>query len=248
MDWHVPTSDRMFSFMVPLPLLTSPGTHAGSLPTSAGFEQEARVIPIPSLTMLPDGGLPRGAVVQLACSHRLGQGTSLALRACCCAQQQAVLRGGQPAWCAWLDPCQTLHAPGVASHGVCLERLLVVHPPAHAIGRIAVRMVLSTVFSLLVIDLHGVPGASLDPPLRPWLNIVRRLAIAARETDTCVLLLTDRILAASCGLPVALRLELEQPNDRVLRLKIAKERRGRVGMPIELAYTRPTAGPVARSA
>jgi hypothetical protein len=126
--------------------------------------------------------------------------------------------------------------------------LLVVHPPAHAIGRIAVRMTLSTVFSLLVIDIHGVPGASLDPPLRPWINIVRRLAIAARETDTCVLLLTDQTHAASCGLPVALRLELEQPHDGVLRMKVAKERRGRVGMPIDLAYVRPAPGPVARSA
>src|SRR5271157_179766 len=59
--------------------------------------------------VLPDGGLPRG-VVELASPRALGGATSLAL---------AVVRAGQArgtgAWCAWIDPEGTLHAPGVVA-------------------------------------------------------------------------------------------------------------------------------------
>ncbi len=206
-----------------------------------GLENENHVLPLPILaSALPDGGLPRGAVVELACPHSLGQATSIALHACSSAQKQALMRGGECAWCAWLDPARTLYAPGVCAHGVALDRLLVVQPPLDDLPRVAVRLLTSRVFSVLIVDTLGVPGASLHVPLHRWPNVVRRLAIAARDGDTSVVLLTERDRARTVGLPVAMRIELEQPQQEQLRLKIAKERQGRITMPQDLAYTRPT--------
>lgn len=214
-----------------------------------GLDQGPRVVPVPPLhDVLPDGGLPRGAVVELACPASLGQATSLALYACAAAQQEALLRGGEPAWCAWLDPERTLFAPGVAAHGVVLERLLVVHPPADALARVAVRMVASRVFSVLIVDTLGVPGGFHEAVLSRWNKIVRRLAIAAREGDTSVVLLTETQRSRAVGLPVAMRVELEQPEPGRLRAKVSKERRGRIGAPRDLAYVRPTRPGKARSA
>ena len=206
---------------------------------SAFLQEEKPAIAMPAFqAALPDGGLPRGAVVELTSRHGLGLVTSFALYACSCAQREAVKHGRDPAWCAWLDTSQTLYAPGVAAHGVALDRLLVVHPTTAALARIAVRMTVSRVFSTLIVDTQGVPGS---PPqlasqvaLQRWHNVVRRLSIAARECDTCVMLLTNRQHAASISLPVALRLELEQPRQRVIRVKAVKERHGRTGMPLEV--------------
>ncbi|HXN32175.1 MAG TPA: hypothetical protein VN894_09945, partial [Polyangiaceae bacterium] len=79
--------------------------------------------------VLPDGGLPRG-VVELAAPRALGGSTSVAL---------AAVRAGQArskgAWCAWLDPEGTLHAPGVVAAGVELARMLVVRGPRVRLGR-----------------------------------------------------------------------------------------------------------------
>src|SRR5579863_8485957 len=52
---------------------------------------------------LPDGGLPRGAVVEVASPYGLAKATSIALAACASAQAEAKLRGGEGtagAWCA----------------------------------------------------------------------------------------------------------------------------------------------------
>ena len=187
---------------------------------------------------LPDGGLPRGAVVELAAAHSLGQSTSLALSLCASAQRQAVLRGGQPAWCAWLDVGNTLYAPGVAAHGVVLDRLLVVRPEAQELARISARVVSSRVFAVVVIDTAGVPGASVTVPLGRWPNVVRRIALAAQGSDTCVLLLSELERSRAAALPVAMRLELARPSPDRLSLRVAKERRGRIGALKELAYTR----------
>src|SRR5687767_6270495 len=58
--------------------------------------------------VLPDGGLPRGAVVELASASGLGRATTVALAACAAAQREARLRSGDPAtvgaWCAFIDP------------------------------------------------------------------------------------------------------------------------------------------------
>src|SRR6478735_94917 len=50
--------------------------------------------------VLPDHGLPRGAVIELSVHGGSALGTSLGLAACRAAQQAAVARGGSVPWCA----------------------------------------------------------------------------------------------------------------------------------------------------
>lgn len=200
-------------------------------PQNASSPIELAAVPV-----LADGEMPRGQVVQLASMSGFSSGTCLALDVCWSAQNQAFLHTGQPCWCAFVDPGRSLHAPGVAAHGVHLERLLVMYPTVQAMGRLCVRVVQSGVFEVVVIDLHGVPGASITPPLAPWRNIVRRLSIAARQTNCCVLLLTDYRAAANAGLPVAMRIELQRPGAELFRARIGKERHARIGGPVQWRY------------
>ncbi|MBN2197438.1 MAG: recombinase A [Polyangiaceae bacterium] len=193
--------------------------------------------------LLPDGGVPRGAVTELSLVGGAAFGTSLVLAACRSAQEQSRLRGGELAWCAFVDPTSSLHAPAVTAAGVRLERLLVVRPPLEALSRVAVRLAESQVFAVVVIDLVGVPGATVMPPLKPsvafgramalgkWARVVRRLALATASTDTCVLLLTAEEAPRPVPLPVALRVELRRLGRYELGLRVAKDRRGRLSGP-----------------
>ncbi|NUP09065.1 MAG: recombinase A [Polyangiaceae bacterium] len=190
--------------------------------------------------LLPDGGLPRGAVIELASPRVLGRSTSVALAACAAAQAEARLRSGDPqtvgAWCAFVDPWSTLHAPTVKRSGVDPMRLLVVRPPLDALARVVVRIAQSRAFSMIVVDLAGVPGAEIamegassSVRLDRWVNIVRRIALALEKTDSSVLLLTDALAPRPLPLPVAMRLELDRNAHDRWSLRIAKERHGRVG-------------------
>ena len=194
--------------------------------------------------VLPDGGLPRGAVVELAAPYGLARATSIALAACASAQEEARVRGGEGttgAWCAWLEPASevgtgagagmdktSLFAPAVARAGVDLARLLVIRPSVEALGRVAARVAQSRVFSVIVVDLAGVPGRRTEVRLDRWVNPVRRLAIAVEGLETTVILLTDALTPRALPLPVALRLEVDRPAVDRLRLTVAKDRRGRV--------------------
>ena len=109
--------------------------------------------------VLPDQGILRGGVVELAVSGPSGLATSLALHAVRAIQlaEKDALSG---AWCAFVDPSSTLYAPGVRALGVDLERLLVVRPPLEALGRTAMKLAESPVFSLVVVDTLGTLGRS----------------------------------------------------------------------------------------
>ncbi|HRI67318.1 MAG TPA: hypothetical protein PK156_23910, partial [Polyangium sp.] len=78
----------------------------------------AKVLPLGLRSVdeaLPEGGLPRGVVVELSAPQGLARATTLALALCASAQAQARHRSSedtQGAWCAWLDPTATLFAPG----------------------------------------------------------------------------------------------------------------------------------------
>lgn len=184
--------------------------------------------------LLPDGGLPRG-VVELAAPRALGGSTSIAL---------AAVRAGQAraagAWCAWLDPEGTLHAPGVVAAGVDLDRMLVVRPPRSQLARVAVKVVGAGAFEVVVVDFDAVPGASLSPEAGPqaakkrrsWSPevLVRKLALSAESSGSTVLLLTDGARPRSIPWPVALRLELSRPTRSELVVRVAKDRRGRIGL------------------
>jgi recombination protein RecA len=206
----------------------------------------SRVLPLelPAVdAVLPGGGLPRAAVVEIASPRGLARATRFALAACASAQAEARRRSGddrtEGAWCAWIDPGASLFAPGAAIAGVDLERLLVVRPPLEALARVAVRVAESRAMSAIVIDTSGIPGGSLDSRMDRWATVVRRLALAVEDADTVVLLLTDSRAARSAPLPVAMRIELEShltrseqgQRDRV-QLRVAKDRRGRVGSPV----------------
>jgi recombination protein RecA len=196
--------------------------------------------------LLPDGGLPRG-VVELAAPRALGGSTSVALAAVRAGQER-----GRSAWCAWLDPEGTLHAPGVAAAGIDLDRMLVVRPPRSQIARTAVKVVGAGAFEVVVIDLDAVPGASQGDTRRDtrrdtrqsceetatskkkktWTPevLVRKLALSAESSGSTVLLLTDSTRPRAIPWPVALRLELSRPSRNELVVRVAKDRRGRIGV------------------
>src|SRR5262245_55108729 len=113
-------------------------------PLSSEWSKGRGVHPIESWAhALPDGGLPRGAVVEIAAHGSLGQGTALALALC--AEVQGAGRGDAP-FCAWIDPEHTLYAPAVDASGALLDRLLVVRPERRDLAKTAVRLVASRLF------------------------------------------------------------------------------------------------------
>jgi recombination protein RecA len=188
--------------------------------------------------LLPDGGLPRGQVTEVAV-HSPAQATSLGLWACRAAQREAKARAST-AWCAFVDPSQSLFAPGVIAAGVEPSQLLVIYPPVEAVDRVAVKLAEAQVFSVVVIDLVYAAwldaNLSLDsaPALSRWEKIVRRLSVAIQGTASQIILLTDLSTRRALPLPVALRLELQRQTSERLKLTVAKDKYGRTGRPISL--------------
>jgi recombination protein RecA len=183
---------------------------------------------------LPDQGILRGGVVELAVNGSSGLATTLSLHAVR-AVQLAEKDAPSRQWCAFVDPSSTLYAPGVRALGVDLERLLVVRPPLEALGRTALKLVESAVFSLVVIDTVGTLGRSLDISLATWGRIVRRLSMGVDGTNRSVLLITDAKEPRALPLPVAQRIELSQPSAGRLGVRVAKDRRGRITGAREIA-------------
>jgi len=233
-------------------LLLQMGSRGLPRPSGDGSSTRALALAWPDLDdVLPDGGLPRG-VVELTAPRALGGSTSVALAAVRAGQAR-----GESAWCAWIDPEGTLHAPGVAAAGVSLARMLVARAPRAQLGRVAVKVVASGAFEVVVIDFDAVPrvdaetaaaGRTAGPSagrrtgLRTGQNagpkrwapevLVRKLALAAEQNGTTVLLLTDALSARARAVPwpVALRVELSRPRPHELVVRVAKDRRGRVGL------------------
>lgn len=125
-------------------------------PAQSGARRVLGVHAVDSL--LPDGGLPTGKVIELSLAGGAACGTQLALWACRAAQREAQLNATD-SWCAFIDPTASLHAPGVLSNGVSLPRLLVLRPSLEDVERVALRLSEANVFSVIIIDLVGVPWA-----------------------------------------------------------------------------------------
>jgi len=214
-------------------------------PALEGLSGRAKALPLGLRSVdesLPEGGLPRGAVVEFSAPQGLARSTSLALSLCASAQAEARLRGESDtrgAWCAFIDPTSSLFAPAVARAGVDLARLLVVRPNLEDLSRVAVRVAQSQAFSVVIVDTAGVPGKRAETRLDRWVNVVRRLALAVEGSDTTVLLLTDAAASRAMPLPTAMRIELERLSEDKLGLRVAKDRRGRVtgAQAIELGKT-----------
>src|SRR3954470_3151456 len=205
---------------------------------SASSRRESLRMQAPLSEVLPDGGFPKGGVVELTAPHNLG-GMSVALAACAASQAESRARSGVSSWCAFIDPDATLYGPAVKASGVCLERLLVVRPPRHLVARVALKIAASHVCSVVVVDVSGVPGtgegrAGLAPrseSLGAWPKIARKLALAVEKSQATVFLLTDKDAPPPLALPVAMRLELEWLRQKLLSIRIAKEKFGRVPGP-----------------
>lgn len=180
---------------------------------------------------LPDQGLQRGTLVELAVQGGASLATSLGLGICRSAQTSAEQLGGAVPWCAYIDVTRSLYAPGVAELGVRLERFLVVRPSLEALARVAVRITESQCFAVVVIDLVGIPGAELSVSLGTWPRIVRRLALAIQDTQCTVVLVTNGAARRPVPLPVSQRIELSRPQAHKLILQVTKDKRGRVSAP-----------------
>jgi hypothetical protein len=111
----------------------------------------------------------------------------------------------------------------------------VVRPPPEALARIAVRLGASQLFSLLVVERAGVPGARPREARARWSTTVRRLALAIENSECTVVLLSSTEQLRAEPLPVAMRLELGRPSSERLSVRIAKERYGRTGSPMSLS-------------
>jgi recombination protein RecA len=177
---------------------------------------------------LPDGGFPRGQVIEFAIAPGTGMATSLALWTCRAAQQAAIKQGDTAAWCAFVDPAATLYAPAVLEAGVDLQRLLVVRPPAASITRTTIRLAEANAFSVIAVDTTG----DWEQPQRlgsqHWVRVVRRLALAIQETHTQIFLITNKRMPRALPLPVALRVELARTGREQLEVKVTKDKRGRI--------------------
>ena len=207
-------------------------------------EREPLPMSPPLSGILPQGGFPRGGVVELSSPGNLGHGVSVALAACAASQEESVRAGRDKAWCAFLDPDRTLFAPALQERGVSLDRLLVLRPPRHLLSRVAVQVAAARIFSVIVIDVSSVPGSSPREQHRyesmeVWSKVVRRLALSLEKTPTTLFLLTRAEAHRPLSLPVAMRLELENVDPHRLVVRIAKEKFGRITSPRQIAWTRP---------
>ena len=196
--------------------------------SAVGLEHDARsssfALDWPELdAILPDGGLPR-RLVELSAPRALGATTSVALAAIRARFATSTIR-----FAAWIDPEATLYAPGVEQAGVDRSRLVVVRPPREKLQTIALSIVSSSAFDIVVVDFDPIAfsAPSFYALRRPGL-FARRLALAVESSDTTVLLITDSTRRRALPLPVALRLELSRTNLRVLAVRVSKERHGRI--------------------
>lgn len=188
---------------------------------------------MPSLDrILPDGGMPRGQVIELALAPGAGLGTSLALLACRAAQKEALAQG-QNCWCAFVDPSASLYAPAVLEKGIELKHLLVVRPSLEALTRVVLRLAEAKAFSVIVVDTLGHIGENRVGMAfsQHWVRIIRRLSLAIEGSHTQVILLTDKQARRTLPLPVGLRLELKRKTVDVLEVRVSKEKRGRISEP-----------------
>jgi recombination protein RecA len=216
-----------------------------SVSFGAGVDRKRASLEVapPLASVLPGGGFPQGSVVELASPANLGHGLGVALAACAASQRASIERGGDMAWCAILDPDRTLFGPAVRASGIALERLLVLRPSRQLLAKVAVKVALSRIFSVIVVDVAQVPGASAkahrSESMELWSKVARRLSLAVEKTPTTVFLLTRAEAPRASSLPVSMRIELESTAPTSLFVRVAKDRFGRVTSPRQIAWTRP---------
>lgn len=190
------------------------------------------------LHAVQEGEFPTGGVIELCLSNGLSFGTSLALNVCRATQERGRQLSGTSSWCAFIDPSASLYAPGVERAGIDLSRFLVVRPEAEAVSRLAIRLVESQVFGVVIVDLVGAPGGSTAVEMGSWVRVVRRLSLALEKSDACAVLLTDQKAHRPMPLPVAQRVEVNRVGARKLIVNVPKDRRGTPCGPLHVAWSR----------
>lgn len=184
--------------------------------------------------VLPDHGFPRG-VIEIASpitkhGAMRGGATTIALSAMRAVHAGLTHAGVGRAWCAWITEAQAppLYAPAVAQAGVDLERLLIVRPSPADLARTVVRVAASGAFDLVVIDAPaGLDSAARSRRARVDGSVViRKLALAAEETGTTFIVLTNLYTSRAVPWPVALRIEVER-RPEAIAVRVTKDRRGR---------------------
>jgi hypothetical protein len=114
--------------------------------------------------------------------------------------------------------------------------MLVACPPRALLGRASVKVVGAGAFEVVVVDFDAISNLSArearSGKRKAWPEevFVRKLALAAESSEATVLLLTDATRKRAVPWPVALRLEITRPSRSELSIRIAKDRRGRVGV------------------
>jgi recombination protein RecA len=130
--------------------------------------------------------------------------------------------------------------------------MLVVRPSRALLGRVAVKVVSAGAFEVVVVDYDAIPGTIGEGTSQGWERgaggkrkawapevLVRKLALASESNRATVLLLTDATRPRAVPWPVALRLELTRPSRDELSVRVAKDRRGRIGVAKTIPF-RPT--------
>lgn len=153
--------------------------------------------------ILPEGGWPRGALVELTVPQwGIGE-LQLLLPAMIAASQNGRRL-------VWISPPYIPYAPALSGSGIPLNRLLLLQPEQQESIPWAMEKVLSQRDGAMVLAWPG--------KLKPV--TIRRLQLAAEAGGSLGILLHDRDRGAS---PAALRMRLA-PNDTGLQISILKSR------------------------
>jgi len=164
------------------------------------------------------GGWPQGATTELLQSANHRCELQLALPALKQQQQRAP-------WTVMIDPPFTPFAPALASHGLELERLLILYPCDHKeLLWSAVQCLQSGSCSSVLTWCHRSPLVDKD---------LRRLQQAAATGQSWHLLMRPQQTQRQAS-PSALRLRAERLSDGQLKLNILKQRGGWSGQELVL--------------
>lgn len=122
---------------------------------------------VAALDTLLEGGLPRGAMVELVGRGSCGRFSALL------ATLQQMTSAGEAA--AFVDQGSQLDPQSAAAAGIDLERLLWLRPKRLDDSLAAAEMLIDTGFALVALDL-GLPPVLGRPPLAAWLRLARATA------------------------------------------------------------------------
>ncbi|MCB1956621.1 MAG: translesion DNA synthesis-associated protein ImuA [Rhodocyclaceae bacterium] len=166
--------------------------------------------------VLPGGGWPEGALVELLCDQPGAGELSLLLP-----QMRQV---AAPRWLVWVAPPFIPYAPALALAGVPLERLLWVAPDRPQDIRWAARQALLSGSCTMVLAWQS----QLD------MAALRRLQLAAEQGHTPLFLFRERRVASQPS-PAVLRLQLEAGDDGTLSVQVLKRRGPLLAGPVHLS-------------